>query len=920
MLPSGTRFGPYEITALLGAGGMGEVYRARDPTLQRDVAIKVLLPAVADDADRVARFRREAQVLAALNHPNIAHIHGFEASSGVCALVMELVDGETLADCVARGPIPVEEALPIAAQIAEALEAAHEQGIVHRDLKPANIKVRGDGTVKILDFGLAKALEPATASIADATISPTLSLNMTQAGIVLGTAAYMAPEQARGKPVGPRADIWAFGCVLFEMLAGVRPFRGDDLTDTIVAVVSKEPDWAALPAAARPVRPLIARCLKKDPRQRLQAIGDARIHLDELMSGSPAEIATIPTRVERRRRFAAVFGVFAAGAALTALSAWLLSPRPAPAAARGVGRFSIALPSSQALAFSFNDRDLALSADGRRVVFTGGARSQLLVRPLDQLDAAPVPGIVNARAPFLSPDGNWIGFFDRFDEGLTTGPVAQRSALRKVSTSGGPAIAVAQVLGASRGAVWGPDDSIVFATSDTSTGIMRVSAGGGEIEVLTRPEGASGERDHFYPSLLPNDRGVLFTVVSDASEGFASRVSILDRRTGRQRTLLREASQAQYVSSGHLVYAAAATLWAVRFDLETLTTVGDAVPLIQQVLTLGAAAFHLSSDGTLAYVPDRRDTLRSLVWVSRDGAQEVIPAPPRRYVRAQLSRDGTRVAAQIRDEQHQVWLWDFARPSSLTRLTFDPTGNFGPIWTRDGRHVIYGSPREKGVGTSNLYRRAAAGGAEERLTASERQQRVNTLSADGTRLIFEEQTAQRDYDLKMVNLANPTQVAALLQTPFDERNAEISPDGRWMAYDSNESGQLQIYVRPFPNVAAAQYQVSTDGGRSPVWSPRGGELFFVSGTSMMRVAVDTADGSFRASSPTRLFDAPTLALDGRFGSGGTLRTYDVAPDGQRFLAIRLSDTDDGAVRASVVVVQNWLEEVRAAFAARTPQR
>jgi serine/threonine-protein kinase len=922
-LAAGFRLGPYEIVGPLGAGGMGEVYRARDSRLNRSVAIKVLLPSVATDTDRLARFRREAQLLAALNHPNIAQIHGVEDANGAPALVMELVDGATLADRIVPGAIPPDEALPLAKQVAEALEAAHEQGIVHRDLKPANIKIRDDGTVKVLDFGLAKALEPASAPTIDPSVSPTLSLNMTRAGIVLGTAAYMAPEQARGKPVGPRADIWAFGCVLFEMLTGRRAFAGDEVADTMVAVLSKEPDWSVLPAAAAHVRPLIARCLKKDPKQRLQAIGDARIQIDDLISGTAPElpaVGTVPAR--RRRAFAAAVAAFAAGAAVALFATWL-RPRALPVPAAAVSRFAIALPAGQTMAFSINDRDLALSADGRRVVFTAGPQSQLLVRALDQLQAAPVPGIINARAPFLSPDGNWIGFFDRFDEGVTTGPVAQRSALRKVSSSGGPAIVVAPVLGASRGAVWEPDDSIVFATSDTSTGILRVAANGGEPEVLTRPDRASGELDHVYPAPLPGGRAWLFTVTTPAASGLGHHAAVLDTRTGQQRTILRTAAQAQYVPSGHLVYASAGTLWAVRFDLDALAVIGDPLPLVQSVLTIGAAEFSVSSAGTLAYVPDRFETEGLLTWVSRDGTLEAIPAPRRRYLRVRLAPDGARVAAQIFEgDQHQIWLWDFGRDSSWRRLTFDQASSYGPIWTRDGRHIIYGSPRDTKFDIGNLYRRAASGsGSEDRLTTSDRQQRVNTITPDGTRLIFEVQTPDRDYDFMMLDLRNPSRIETLLQTPFDERDAEISPDGRWMAYDSNESGQLQVYVRPFPTVADAQYQISTDGGRNPTWSPRGGELFFVSGTSMMRVAVETAGGVFKSGNATRLFDDPSLVLDGRFGSVGTIRTYDVAPDGKRFLAIRLDDAADaaGAPRASLVVVQNWLEELKAAFAARAPQ-
>ena len=387
-------------------------------------------------------------------------------------------------------------------------------------------------------------------------------------------------------------------------------------------------------------------------------------------------------------------GVGALAAAAGASATWTLTPA-APAAPPSVSRFAIALPASQALAFSFNDTDFALAADGRRVVFTAGSRSQLLTRALDQLEAVPVPGIFNARAPFLSPDGSWIGFFDRFDEGVTTGPVAQRSALRKVSTSGGPSMVIAPLLGASRGAVWGPDDSIVFATSDTSTGVMRVTASGGEPEVLTRPDRAERRARSLLSLAASRRAGCAVHRPGVSTAGPGAHTAVLDRQTGRQRTVLRSGSQAKYVDSGHLVYADAGALWAVRFDLETLAAVGDPLPLVQQVLTLGAAAFTVSSAGTLAYVPDWGDLLRSLVWVARDGTIEAIAAPPRRFVRARLSPDGKRIAAQIRDEQHQIWTWDFTRDSSWTRLTFDPAGNFGAIWTRDGRYLIYGSPRER---------------------------------------------------------------------------------------------------------------------------------------------------------------------------------------------------------------------------------
>ena len=453
----GSRVGPYEILAPLGTGGMGEVYRARDTKLNRDVAIKVLLSTVAHDADRLARFGREAQVLAALNHPNIAHIHGLEDSAGVPALVMELVEGPTLADRIAQGAIPVDEALPIARQIAEALEAAHHFGIIHRDLKPANIKVRADGTVKVLDFGLAKALDPLGASRTDATISPTLSIHATQSGVILGTAAYMSPEQARGKVVDARTDIWAFGCVVFEMLTAQRAFQGDDVTDTIVAVVSKEPEWAALPAAAAPVRPLLGRCLRKDPKQRLQAIADARVLLDEMMSGAPESLAwSGATTSSHGRRFTAAALVAAGTVVVTALVMWVLM-RPAPHSPQLTARLELVPSSAQPVSVLPPDRNIAISPDGRRIVYRSGPLGELVVRDIDRLDAHRLEGIVSARYPFFSPDGQWVGFFD----GVT---------LKKVSISGGPVITICESQ-IPRGASWGEDGHIVFATQDPATGV-----------------------------------------------------------------------------------------------------------------------------------------------------------------------------------------------------------------------------------------------------------------------------------------------------------------------------------------------------------------------------------------------------------------------------------------------------------------
>ena len=907
VLLTGRRLGVFEVEGLVGVGGMGEVYRARDTRLGREVALKIMPRAFKDSPDRLARFEREARVLASLNHPHIGAIYGLEKADDVTALVMELVEGDDLAQRIARGAIPIAEALPIARQIAEALEAAHEQGIIHRDLKPANIKVRADGTVKVLDFGLAKAVDP-TGSSPGLTMSPTLSL-ATQAGVLLGTAAYMPPEQTKGKTVDKRADLWSFGCVLFEMLAARRPFEGETISDVLAKIIERDPDWSALPAKTpQTIRTLLRRCLEKDPRRRLDSAAVARLEIEEAFTSPAADERPLNEGGRGAQWRSAMFGaVTTLAAAAIAAVAWTVT-RTSVAPPGAVSRFAVTLPPAQPLAFSINDRDVALSADGTRLAYAAGDQAQLMVRALDQLDAVPLQGVANARAPFHSPDGRWIGFFERLDEGVTTGPVTQRTTLRKVSMSGGSPLVVCTMTGASRGASWGPDDSIIFATSDPATGLLRVPAGGGEPEVLTKPDTTRGERDHYFPSVLPGARGVLFTIATGG--GVANReVAVLDLKNGQRKTVIRSGSQAEYIDTGHLIYADGGTLWAVRFDLATLNVVGDAAPIVDQVLTLGAADFTLSRRGTLVYVPTGRGNARSLAWVTRNGVAEPISAPPNAYVVPRLSPDGTRLALQIRSADQNsadIWTWDFDR-QQLTRLTFGPAAHFGPVWTPTGRQMIFGSRSDKKF---VLHRRAADGtGQDEQLTESPHQQRANAMSPDGARLVFEDETETAGYDLKLLSLTGTPRVEPLLQTSFDERNASISPDGRWIAYDSNESGQSQIYVRPFPNVADARYQISTAGGRTPLWSPTGHEVFFHNRMSMMAATVQLTPG-FSAGTPAKLFDAASLVLDGRFTTGGgTYRTYDVSRDGQRFLMIRENaGSSDGAAPASMIVVQNWFEE------------
>ena len=585
----GTRLDHYEILGLVGAGGMGQVHRARDSKLNRDVAIKVLNPTVASDADRLARFTREAQVLAALNHPNIAQIHGVvevpaEAPGGapVPALVMEFVEGPTLADRLATGRMSTDEALPIARQIADAIEAAHERGIVHRDLKPANIIVRDDGTVKVLDFGLAKALDSAS-SDAEVAQSPTISMRATQHGVILGTAAYMAPEQARGRRVDHRADVWAFGCVLFEMLAGRRAFDAADVTDTIVAVLSKEPDWQMLPASAAAVRPLLSRCLRKDVKQRLQAIGDARIQIEDLLDGpleQPADRRTSAPPRTWALAAAAITGAIVAGGAV----AWILA-RPAPVPVL-TARLEILPPPSQAVAVQGADRNLAISPDGRYVVYLSGNPSQLVLRPIDRREGQLIAGTSGARYPFFSPDGRWIAFFD----GLW---------LKRVAVAGGPVLTICESE-IPRGASWGDDGHIVFATQSR---MLRVAWDGGEPVELTKPDPAAGESGHWHLSVLPGGQRVLFTIVP-AEPTATPHVAVLDRSSGRIKRLV-PGSQPLYLETGHLVFAAAGRLWAARFDASRLELAGEPTPVVEGVRVSygGVANYGVSRTGSLVYMP-----------------------------------------------------------------------------------------------------------------------------------------------------------------------------------------------------------------------------------------------------------------------------------------------------------------------------
>jgi Tol biopolymer transport system component len=923
-LTPGTRLGVYEIIAQIGEGGMGQVYRARDTTLNRDVALKVLPDAFVSDPDRLARFTREAQTLAALNHPNIAHIHGLEEShpsagsgqAAVRALVMELVEGDDLVERIARGPIPLDEALPIARQIAEALEAAHGQGIIHRDLKPANIKVRNDGAVKVLDFGLAKAMDPLSSSSAVAALanSPTITnaAAMTAAGIILGTAAYMSPEQARGKVVDKRTDLWALGCVLYEMLTGLRPFGGDDVTDTIAAVVRADPDWSKLradtPAA---IRRLLRRCLEKDRLRRLSDAADARLEIDDALSplaGDPnmepaAHLASgaVVAGWQRVLPWAST-GALAAGlaAVLMLWAPWRAAPPPR------VTRMTITPSGPAALTINGADHDLALSPDGTHVVYVANGGTQLFVRALDALEPVAI-ATGGVRGPFVSPDGQWVGFVNN-------------NTVQKVAITGGPPITLASIGGPPRGATWSPDDTIIFATGDLTTGLQRVSAAGGTPEVLTRPDHAQGEADHLWPEILPGGRAVLFTITSQTGGLDTAQLVVRDLRTGTNKVLLRGGSHAHYVASGlaspkraereggHLVYVAAGTLRAIPFDPNGLETHGTAVPVLPRLATtsFGAGDFAVAADGTLVYVDvpgGLAANARTLVWVDRTGKEEPVAAPPRAYEHPRLSPDGTRVALAIGDQENDLWIWDLGR-ATLRRLTLDPGQDWFPVWTPNGRQIVFSSNRG---GQNNLWWQAADGtGAAERLTTSSNPQLVTGITPAGTADVFNEQTPTMGRDLLQLALDGTRRVTPLLQTKFDERNGIVSPDGRWLLYESNSSGLFEIYVRPFPNVGGGQWEVSTAGGTRPLWSRSGKELFYVGADgALLRVPVEASGATWNAGTPTKL-------LEGRYftAGGGGGRTYDVSPDGQRFLMIKAPVTDASAAPPALIVVQHWTEELK----------
>ena len=898
-LPSGTRRGPYEILAPLGAGGMGEVYRARDTRLQRDVAIKALPAEFASDAERLARFQREARLLASLNHPNIAAIYGLEEADGARYLVLEIVEGESLAQKLAAGPLPVEEALAVCAQIAAGVSAAHDAGVIHRDLKPGNVMVRHDGSVKVLDFGLAKGAEaPAGSGSSDLSASPTVSLG-TQTGVILGTAAYMSPEQARGRPLDKRTDIWSFGCILYECLTGRQVFRDETVSDTLASIMRSEPDWSALPAETpAKIRDLVKRCLQKDPqpapaRHRRRASGDR--------GGS---------------RRAGGEGAFrpatAGGRSREENGADLDRPRHSrrgPGRGNPLARLDAGCAPRVSGGHPFRDRaagghpaagGLSAAVHGllarrtkARLPRLKGRVNQLYLRDLGRADAIPIPGTEGAFDPFFSPDGEWLGFF-------------VGNELKKVALSGGAPTALSDAPPVSIGGTWAPDGSIIFAPRPNG-GLARLPAGAKAFKELTKLDASRGEHAHIWPQLLPDGENVLLVVRTgrDFDDIPASNVAVHSLKTGQHRVLVEGSAWARYVEPGYLLFTKGTTVFAAPCDPRKWALTGPSAPLIQDVLTStfdGAPYLAASDNGLLAWagggaVPVPSDTL---LWVDRSGREEALPLSDRIFFAPRLSPDGKRLAVASRPADrpgNSVAIYDIAR-GVLSTLTPEPGRHFAPVWSPDGLRIAFSAFE---AGDPVLAWRAADGsGPAELLTPGRNPEFPSSFSPDGRALLYTAGTSGslENMDLWLLSLEGKREHRAWLAGPARELAAFFSPDGRSVAYVSNETGRNEVYAQPYPG-PGPKIKVSTDGGAEPAWAPAGREIFYRTADSLMAAPVETQPklsvGTARALLPDH-YD--------RWGREDGCRNYDVSADGSRFLFIKSQDLKQEPV-TRLNLMTNW---------------
>ena len=889
----GTTLGPYEIQSPLGAGGMGEVYKATDTRLDRTVAIKVLLAHVADDPDLRQRFEREAKTISSLNHPHICTLYDIGQQDGIDYLVMEYLEGETLAARLTKGPLPTDQVLRYATEIADALDKAHRKGITHRDLKPGNIMITKAGT-KLLDFGLAKLRDPTTAGLS-LSQRPTQTASLTGEGKILGTLQYMAPEQLEGKEADHRTDIFAFGALVYEMATGKKAFEGKSQASLIGAILKDEPPpISTLQPLTPPILDQIVKtCLAKDPDDRWRSAGDVGRQMAWIGDGALQMGETTPTGTTVRpggwRRVAPLgLGALVTGSVITGVMVWALT-RPGPAPPGPVTR-SLLTPSQTGPVFVRTDVNVALTPDGAQLVYRGeiDGEPRLFVRSLSAMDATPLTGPgLQPRHPFISPDGDWVGFWD--GNGFT---------LNRVSIEGGPPVPIVEIpVDSLRGASWGPDDTIIFATKDTATGLLRVPAGGGEPEVLTRPNPDRGEVDHWWPEVLPGGDAVLFTIYMS---GQLTKVAVLTLENGETRELLTGGINPRYIPSGHIVYGVDGTLRAVGFDLDRLQVTTDPVPVVDRVAIglRGGVNFSVASNGSLVYVGGGSRTEVggfSLVWVDRDGREEPLGTEIDLYSSPRLSPDGTRVvfAKRAGTNVGDIFIHDIVRNRSAP-LTFTGT-ELSPIWTPDGQRVVFQSRRD---GAPNLYWQAADGtGEAERLTESS--ETHVPWSIHGQTLVF---GAEREVQTLSLN-TDPSARSVRRTGVFVRSRLALSPDGRWLAYQSAEDGG-GIDVRPFPDVQGGRWRVASEG-QVPVWSPDGRELFYYSGTAVMSVPV-TTDPSFG-------FGNPETVFEGRYTMGTGGAGFSVSPDGRRFLMVKPSGTraDDTAAPPEVVLVLNWFEELKA---------
>jgi Tol biopolymer transport system component/predicted Ser/Thr protein kinase len=909
---TGTRFGPYEILSAIGAGGMGEVYKARDTRLDRIVAIKVLPTHLADRSELRERFEREAKTVASLNHPHICTLYDTGHQDDIDFLVMEYLEGETLAQRLQKGPLPQVQVLQFAIEISDALDKAHRKGVTHRDLKPGNIMLTKSGT-KLLDFGLAKLKQEAIPSNVSLSDLPTANDPLTAKGTIVGTLQYMAPEQLEDKEVDARTDIFAFGAVVYEMATGKRAFEGKTQASVIGAILKDDPPPIS---SLQPMTPpaldrVVKRSLEKDPDDRWQTARDLEVELKWIAEGgsqvtAPPIAATKGIRAVGQRPLIVGLGGFLVGLVIASIATWNLKPSPAQPVTRTV----INLPAGQQLAGLDIGPAVALSPDGTHLAYVArqGVTQQLYLRAMDSSDVKPIPSTEGAVNPFFSPDGEWLGFFA---DGM----------LKKISVAGGSAVTLGNALQPS-GASWGNQGMIAFVPTFNG-GLQEIPDAGGTLQPLTRFK--KGELTERWPELLPDGKAVLFATGTTAFNFTDAYIDAQLLGKGERRNAIQGGTQPRYASTGHLVFAQGGSLMAVPFDPQRLTTTGAAVPVVEGVAqsqSNGATQYSFSTTGSLVYISGGIQSVKSrLVWVSRNGAEQSVAAPVSGYLFPRLSPDGRRLAAVISELESQVWLYDLSRETT-TRLTFEGTLNNAPVWTPDGKRIAFQSNKE---GQLNLFWELADGsGGLERLTISENLQAPMSWSPDGKLLAFLEINSSTQREIWVLRMGDPSlssgQVPSLrsgqvpsagsgqsrkaqlfTRTRFDEAEPRFSPDGRWLAYISNESGRFEIYVQPYPG-PGGKWQISTDGGMDPVWNPNGLELFYRNGNKMMAVDV-SSNPSFAAGKPRMLFE-------GKYeGAPVPVANFDVSPDGQRFLMLKPAEQEQAAP-TQINVVLNWFEELK----------